>query len=37
MEDVDCGHSIEVPWELFPDNYPVSTNLHSFDKLKTCS
>ena len=36
MEDVEHGHSIEVPWELFPDNYLVSTNLHSFNKWKTC-
>ncbi len=36
MEDVDCGHNIKVLWALFPDNYLVSTNLHSFNKWKIC-
>src|SRR5258707_15025773 len=32
---VDCGYDIKVPWVLFPDNYPVSMNLQSFDKKRT--
>ena len=36
MEDVDCNHDIKVLWALFPNNYLVGTNLHSFNKWKTC-